>query len=46
MHGSDLGKKYRNFMLITYNVIQASLVKLFKNRVLYNGKLTTLLSEK
>jgi len=46
MHGSDLGKKYGNFMLITYNVFQASVAKLFETHDLRKGKLTTMLIEK
>jgi len=45
MLGSDLGNKYRNFILITYNVIQVSLTKLFKNHVLRNGKLNKFLQK-
>jgi hypothetical protein len=46
MHGSDLGEKCRNFMLITYNVSRASLAKLFETRALRNGKFTVIIREK
>jgi hypothetical protein len=46
MHGSDLGEKCRNFMLIAYSVSRASLAKLFETHAFRNGKLTVMVREK